>query len=186
MSALNHGGSLSRNNTPDRQKLRARLNRRRGFRAYACQCSWFSVLEPTDLRGHPQLTWVCSKHGWCFTSTVTMPDSQLHASPSGRCYWWRRSAPDEVFDAASPVDDSSGVVFFYISCVCAGCDAVEIWSQLVVFVHSAERNRVKVLVPANFNLSPFNPWADCSYYSALYALFSFLHSFLVLYFPELF
>lgn len=161
MSALNHGGSLSRNNTPDRQKLRARLNRRRGFRAYACQCSWFSVLEPTDLRGHPQLTWVCSKHGWCSTSTGTMPDSQLHASPCGRCYWWRRSAPDEVFDAASPVDDSSGVVFFYIFCDCLTSDTTKIilclcrmWCSrdlvtavVVVFVHSAERNRVKVLVP---------------------------------------
>ncbi|XP_011617163.1 cilia- and flagella-associated protein 418 isoform X1 [Takifugu rubripes] len=51
-----------RNNTPDGHKLRARLNRRRGVRAYACQCSWFSVLEPTDLRELPQLMWVCSKH----------------------------------------------------------------------------------------------------------------------------
>lgn len=51
-----------RNNTPDRQKLGAKLNRRRGVRAYACQCSWVSVLEATDLRGQPQLTWVCSKH----------------------------------------------------------------------------------------------------------------------------
>lgn len=61
-SAVNHPPSLSRNNTPDRQKLRAKLNRRRGLRAYACQCSWFSALDPTDLRGQPQLTWVCSKH----------------------------------------------------------------------------------------------------------------------------
>uniref|UniRef100_A0A3Q3VXV0 Cilia- and flagella-associated protein 418 n=1 Tax=Mola mola TaxID=94237 RepID=A0A3Q3VXV0_MOLML len=51
-----------RNNVPDQHKLRAKLKTRRGFRAYACQCSWFSALEPADLRGQPQLTWVCGKH----------------------------------------------------------------------------------------------------------------------------
>ncbi|XP_060905501.1 cilia- and flagella-associated protein 418 [Labrus mixtus] len=51
-----------RNNMPDRQKLRAKLKRRRGFRAYACQCSWMSTSEPTDLRDRDQLRWVCGKH----------------------------------------------------------------------------------------------------------------------------
>ncbi|XP_059195215.1 cilia- and flagella-associated protein 418 [Centropristis striata] len=51
-----------RNNMPDRQKLRAKLKRRRGFRAYACQCSWFSTSAPTELREQPQLRWVCGKH----------------------------------------------------------------------------------------------------------------------------
>ncbi|XP_018534230.1 cilia- and flagella-associated protein 418 [Lates calcarifer] len=51
-----------RNNVPDRHKLRAKLKKRRGFRAYACQCSWFSPSEPTDLRDQPQLRWVCGKH----------------------------------------------------------------------------------------------------------------------------
>ncbi|XP_041799278.1 protein C8orf37 homolog [Chelmon rostratus] len=51
-----------RNNMPDRQKLRAKLKKRSGRRAYACQCSWFSTLEPTDLRDQPQLRWVCGKH----------------------------------------------------------------------------------------------------------------------------
>ncbi|XP_040899365.1 protein C8orf37 homolog [Toxotes jaculatrix] len=51
-----------RNNMPDRQKLRARLKKRRGFRAYACQCSWFSSSEPTDLRDQPGIRWVCGKH----------------------------------------------------------------------------------------------------------------------------
>ncbi|XP_030248594.1 cilia- and flagella-associated protein 418 [Sparus aurata] len=51
-----------RNNMPDRQKLRAKLKKRRGLRAYACQCSWFSTAEPTDLRDRPQLRWVCGKH----------------------------------------------------------------------------------------------------------------------------
>ncbi|XP_044062923.1 protein C8orf37 homolog isoform X2 [Siniperca chuatsi] len=51
-----------RNNMPDRQKLGAKLKKRRGLRAYACQCSWFSTLEPADLRDQPQLRWVCGKH----------------------------------------------------------------------------------------------------------------------------
>ncbi|XP_062254312.1 cilia- and flagella-associated protein 418 [Platichthys flesus] len=54
-----------RNNVPDRQKLRDKLKKRRGFRAYACQCSWFSSSsssEPTALGVHPQLRWVCGKH----------------------------------------------------------------------------------------------------------------------------
>ncbi|KAM4579854.1 cilia- and flagella-associated protein 418 [Odontesthes bonariensis] len=51
-----------RNNMPDRQKLRTKLKKRRGLRAYACQCSWFSTSEPTDLRDQPQLSWVCGKH----------------------------------------------------------------------------------------------------------------------------
>ncbi|XP_070692208.1 cilia- and flagella-associated protein 418 [Pempheris klunzingeri] len=51
-----------RNNMPDRQKLRAKLKKRRGFRAYACQCSWISTVEPTDLRDQPRLRWVCGKH----------------------------------------------------------------------------------------------------------------------------
>ncbi|XP_029958491.1 cilia- and flagella-associated protein 418 [Salarias fasciatus] len=51
-----------RNNMPDRQKLRSKLQRRTGLRAYACQCSWFSTLEPADLRDHPRLRWVCGRH----------------------------------------------------------------------------------------------------------------------------
>ncbi|XP_061573944.1 cilia- and flagella-associated protein 418 [Cololabis saira] len=51
-----------RNNMPNCQKLRTKLRRRRAYRAYACQCSWFSASEPTDLRDQPQLRWVCGKH----------------------------------------------------------------------------------------------------------------------------
>ncbi|KAM9309968.1 cilia- and flagella-associated protein 418 [Pholidichthys leucotaenia] len=51
-----------RNNMPDRQKLKSKLKRRRGPRAYACQCSWFSALEPRDIRDQPQLRWVCGGH----------------------------------------------------------------------------------------------------------------------------
>ncbi|XP_034003998.1 protein C8orf37 homolog [Trematomus bernacchii] len=51
-----------RNNMPERQKLGSRLRRRRGQRSYACQCSWISASEAADLRGRPQLRWVCGKH----------------------------------------------------------------------------------------------------------------------------
>ncbi|XP_067365842.1 cilia- and flagella-associated protein 418 isoform X2 [Channa argus] len=51
-----------RNNMPDCQRLRAKLKKMRGLRAYACQCSWFSGSEPTDLSDQPQLRWVCGKH----------------------------------------------------------------------------------------------------------------------------
>ncbi|KAM4567789.1 cilia- and flagella-associated protein 418 [Fundulus diaphanus] len=51
-----------RNNVPDCQKLRARLKKRKGVRAYACQCNWFSSSEATDLRDQPRLRWVCGKH----------------------------------------------------------------------------------------------------------------------------
>ncbi|KAM9852459.1 cilia- and flagella-associated protein 418 [Aulostomus maculatus] len=51
-----------RNNMPDRQRLGAKLRRRGGVRAYACQCSWFSSSDAMDLRERPQLRWVCGKH----------------------------------------------------------------------------------------------------------------------------
>ncbi|XP_062394475.1 cilia- and flagella-associated protein 418 [Sardina pilchardus] len=51
-----------RNNMPDCHRLRAKLRRRRGARAYACQCSWHSAVALTDLRDQPQLKWVCGKH----------------------------------------------------------------------------------------------------------------------------
>uniref|UniRef100_A0A096MBZ7 Cilia- and flagella-associated protein 418 n=1 Tax=Poecilia formosa TaxID=48698 RepID=A0A096MBZ7_POEFO len=46
-----------RNNVPDRHKLQAKLKKRKGLRAYACQCNWFSSSETTDLRNQPQLRW---------------------------------------------------------------------------------------------------------------------------------
>ncbi|XP_066572043.1 cilia- and flagella-associated protein 418 isoform X1 [Amia ocellicauda] len=51
-----------RNNMPDCQKLKAKLLRKRGTRAYACQCSWRSVHSLTDLRREQELKWVCGKH----------------------------------------------------------------------------------------------------------------------------
>ncbi|XP_066540246.1 cilia- and flagella-associated protein 418 [Hoplias malabaricus] len=51
-----------RNNMPDRNKLRAKLKRRQGARAYACQCSWHSAITLSELRHTPQLKWVCGQH----------------------------------------------------------------------------------------------------------------------------
>ncbi|KAK7146999.1 hypothetical protein R3I94_009745 [Phoxinus phoxinus] len=51
-----------RNNMPDYNKLKAKLRRRKGVRAYACQCSWHSALSLSDLREQQQLKWVCGKH----------------------------------------------------------------------------------------------------------------------------
>ncbi|XP_064248309.1 cilia- and flagella-associated protein 418 isoform X2 [Passer domesticus] len=67
------GGSLSpsgigtniskRNNMPELSKLRAKMIKKKGARAYACQCSWRSIDELTDLQTEQQLRWVCGKHG---------------------------------------------------------------------------------------------------------------------------
>ncbi|XP_019727380.1 cilia- and flagella-associated protein 418 [Hippocampus comes] len=51
-----------RNNMPDCRKLGAKLRKRRGFRAYACQCSWFTASEVTDVLLKPHLRWVCARH----------------------------------------------------------------------------------------------------------------------------
>ncbi|KAJ7413274.1 protein C8orf37 [Willisornis vidua] len=44
-----------RNNMPELSKLRAKMIKRKGARAYACQCSWRSVHEITDLQAEQQL-----------------------------------------------------------------------------------------------------------------------------------
>ncbi|XP_067831341.1 cilia- and flagella-associated protein 418 [Heptranchias perlo] len=51
-----------RNNMPDLNKLKVKTLSRRGARAYACQCSWRSIQDLTDLREEQQLRWVCGKH----------------------------------------------------------------------------------------------------------------------------
>uniref|UniRef100_UPI00398EB2F8 cilia- and flagella-associated protein 418 isoform X2 n=1 Tax=Pristiophorus japonicus TaxID=55135 RepID=UPI00398EB2F8 len=51
-----------RNNMPDINKLKVKTLSRRGARAYACQCSWRSIQDLTDLREEQQLRWVCGKH----------------------------------------------------------------------------------------------------------------------------
>ncbi|KAI5106461.1 protein C8orf37-like, partial [Silurus meridionalis] len=51
-----------RNNMPDCNKLQVKLKRRRGARAYACQCSWHSAVILSELGHIPNLKWVCGKH----------------------------------------------------------------------------------------------------------------------------
>ncbi|XP_076827653.1 cilia- and flagella-associated protein 418 isoform X2 [Brachyhypopomus gauderio] len=54
-----------RNNMPDHTKLRSKLRRRRGVRAYACQCSWHSASSLSEVRHLQQLKWVCGQHKQC-------------------------------------------------------------------------------------------------------------------------
>ncbi|XP_008146748.2 cilia- and flagella-associated protein 418 isoform X2 [Eptesicus fuscus] len=51
-----------RNNMPEFHKLKTKLVKKKGARAYACQCSWRTVVELTDLQTDHQLRWVCGKH----------------------------------------------------------------------------------------------------------------------------
>ncbi|XP_010015049.1 PREDICTED: protein C8orf37 homolog [Nestor notabilis] len=51
-----------RNNMPELSKLRAKMIKKKGARAYACQCSWRSIDGLTDLQTDQQLRWVCGKH----------------------------------------------------------------------------------------------------------------------------
>ncbi|GAB5584119.1 RNA-binding protein 25 isoform X2 [Prionailurus iriomotensis] len=51
-----------RNNMPEFHKLRTKLVKKKGTRAYACQCSWRTIEELTDLQTEHQLRWVCGKH----------------------------------------------------------------------------------------------------------------------------
>lgn len=51
-----------RNNMPEFHKLKTKLVKKKGIRAYACQCSWRSIEELTDLQADHELRWVCGKH----------------------------------------------------------------------------------------------------------------------------
>ncbi|XP_077023386.1 cilia- and flagella-associated protein 418 isoform X2 [Tamandua tetradactyla] len=51
-----------RNNMPEYHKLKTKLVKKKGTRAYACQCSWRTIEELTDLQTIHQLRWVCGKH----------------------------------------------------------------------------------------------------------------------------
>ncbi|KAF3822629.1 hypothetical protein GH733_008003, partial [Mirounga leonina] len=48
-----------RNNMPEFHKLRTKLVKKKGTRAYACQCSWRTIEDLTDLQTDHQLRWVC-------------------------------------------------------------------------------------------------------------------------------
>ncbi|XP_062935870.1 cilia- and flagella-associated protein 418 isoform X3 [Cynocephalus volans] len=51
-----------RNNMPEFHKLKTKLIKKKGTRAYACQCSWRTIEELTDLQTDHHLRWVCGKH----------------------------------------------------------------------------------------------------------------------------
>lgn len=51
-----------RNNMPEFHKLKTKLVKNKGTRAYACQCKWRTIEELTDLQREQQLRWVCGKH----------------------------------------------------------------------------------------------------------------------------
>ncbi|KAM9308434.1 cilia- and flagella-associated protein 418 [Gastrophryne carolinensis] len=51
-----------RNSMPEHSKLQSKLVRKKGARAYACQCSWRSVHTLTEISTEQQLRWVCGKH----------------------------------------------------------------------------------------------------------------------------
>uniref|UniRef100_A0A671F8N6 Cilia- and flagella-associated protein 418 n=1 Tax=Rhinolophus ferrumequinum TaxID=59479 RepID=A0A671F8N6_RHIFE len=51
-----------RNNMPEFHKLKIKLVKKKGTRAYACQCSWRTIEELTDLQTDHQLHWICGKH----------------------------------------------------------------------------------------------------------------------------
>ncbi|XP_007532273.1 cilia- and flagella-associated protein 418 [Erinaceus europaeus] len=51
-----------RNNMPESRKLKTKLMKQKGARAYACQCSWRNIEEVTPLQSDRQLRWVCGKH----------------------------------------------------------------------------------------------------------------------------
>eukprot|EP00052_Salpingoeca_macrocollata_P022178 m.192230 g.192230 ORF g.192230 m.192230 type:complete len:255 (-) comp21734_c0_seq5:34-798(-) len=51
-----------RNNMPEKDKLKAKLETAPGTRAYSCQCSWRSIDSETRVDADPALKWVCAKH----------------------------------------------------------------------------------------------------------------------------
>ncbi|XP_015416594.1 PREDICTED: protein C8orf37 homolog [Myotis davidii] len=50
-----------RNNMPEFHKLKTKLVKKQGARAYACQCSWRTIVELTDLQTDHQLRWASTK-----------------------------------------------------------------------------------------------------------------------------
>lgn len=50
-----------RNNAPDFERLKSNLRKKKGYRAYCCQCSHIAVNMLTDVKDL-QLKWVCGRH----------------------------------------------------------------------------------------------------------------------------
>ncbi|XP_073406517.1 cilia- and flagella-associated protein 418 [Dendrobates tinctorius] len=51
-----------RNSVPEHSKLQTRMMKKKGARAYACQCSWRSIQQLTHLSAEEPLRWVCGTH----------------------------------------------------------------------------------------------------------------------------
>ncbi|KYO29416.1 hypothetical protein Y1Q_0018034 [Alligator mississippiensis] len=69
-----------RNNMPELSKLRAKMIKKKGSRAYACQCSWRSIDELTDLQTDRQLHWILQTEELCDISmTFVLNTSICHA-----------------------------------------------------------------------------------------------------------
>uniref|UniRef100_A0A8C5MZ07 Cilia- and flagella-associated protein 418 n=1 Tax=Leptobrachium leishanense TaxID=445787 RepID=A0A8C5MZ07_9ANUR len=51
-----------RNSMPELLKLQCKMIKKKGSRAYACQCTWRSIQEITDIGTDQQLHWVCGRH----------------------------------------------------------------------------------------------------------------------------
>ncbi|XP_053816153.1 cilia- and flagella-associated protein 418 isoform X4 [Vidua chalybeata] len=60
-----------RNNMPELSKLRAKMIKKKGARAYACQCSWRSIEELTDLQTEQQLR-TCTGPAVCLGSLAVL------------------------------------------------------------------------------------------------------------------
>ncbi|RUS84182.1 hypothetical protein EGW08_008069 [Elysia chlorotica] len=50
-----------RNNVPDFEKLKSKLIKKKGWRAYCCQCCWRNILDLAEMTD-TSLKWVCGKH----------------------------------------------------------------------------------------------------------------------------
>uniref|UniRef100_A0A8C3DD57 Cilia- and flagella-associated protein 418 n=1 Tax=Corvus moneduloides TaxID=1196302 RepID=A0A8C3DD57_CORMO len=81
-----------RNNMPELSKLRAKMIKKKGARAYACQCSWRSIDELTDLQTEQQLrgdSCVCrplKEQISVVTRGVTYSAPCLPCSPVSACF----------------------------------------------------------------------------------------------------
>lgn len=51
-----------RNNMPDFNRIKRKLVKRKGCRAYSCQCSWQSRTSMVEIKSTMGLKWVCGKH----------------------------------------------------------------------------------------------------------------------------
>jgi len=47
---------------PEFEKLAVNLTRKKGSRAYACQCESLSVSKLTNVLAKSNIRWVCGKH----------------------------------------------------------------------------------------------------------------------------